>query len=60
VQVAEIPVWSHGLKQLLEQWYKKFNSVMLQNGFVHGSAKQCISYKTEGESLSLSCMWMIS
>nr|GEU55784.1 retrovirus-related Pol polyprotein from transposon TNT 1-94 [Tanacetum cinerariifolium] len=40
----------YGLKQLLTQWYKRFDEYMLNNGFKHSSYDSCVYYMSNAPS----------
>ena len=43
----------HGLKQAPWQWYKKFDSFIIENGFKHTTTDPCVYVKWFGESFVL-------
>ena len=48
----------YGLKQAPRQWYKKFDSFMIENGFKHTTADPCVYVKCFGESFVLLLLYV--
>ena len=48
----------YGLKQTPIQWYKKFDSFMIENGFKHTAADPCVYIKWIGESFVLLLLYV--
>ena len=48
----------YGLKQAPQQWYKKFDSFMTENGFKHTTADPCVYVKWFGENFTLLLLYV--
>nr|MCH9869688.1 hypothetical protein [Serratia marcescens] len=48
----------YGLKQAPRQWYKKFDSFMIQNGYTRTDADPCVYIRREGESFIILLLYV--
>ena len=48
----------YGLKQAPRDWHKKFNSVMLSNGFKINECDKCVYVKDTGDGYVILCLYV--
>ena len=57
-KVCKLKKSLYGLKQAPKQWYKKFDSTLVQHGFIVNNSDSCVYFKMFGSDCVVICLYV--